>query len=44
MNMSFLGLIPALQIKKIDMIIAGMSATEERKKAVDFSTSYHNGK
>lgn len=43
-NMSFSGLIPALQSKKIDMIIAGMSATEERKKAVDFSTSYHNGK
>ena len=43
-NMSFSGLIPALQSKKIDMIIAGMSATEERKKAVDFSISYHNGK
>jgi polar amino acid transport system substrate-binding protein len=38
--MSFDGLIPALQSKKIDLIIAGMTPTDERKKAVDFSNSY----
>lgn len=39
-DMAFDGLIPALQTKKIDAIIAGMSQTEERKKAVDFSNPY----
>ena len=39
-NMNFDGLIPALQTKKLDVIIAGMSATPEREKAVDFSTPY----
>lgn len=39
-NMSFDGLISALQRDKIDLIIAGMTPTEERKKAVDFSDSY----
>lgn len=39
-NMSFDGLIPALQSQKIDLIIAGMTPTDERKKAVDFSDSY----
>jgi polar amino acid transport system substrate-binding protein len=40
-DMSFDGLLPALQSKKIDMIIAGMTATEERKKAVNFTKSYY---
>ncbi len=40
-DMAFDGLLPALQSKKIDMIIAGMTATEERKKAVNFTTSYY---
>lgn len=40
-NMSFDGLIPALKSGKIDMIAAGMSATEQRKKAVDFTDSYY---
>lgn len=40
-DMEFDGLLPALQLKKIDMIIAGMSETEERKKAVSFSNSYY---
>jgi polar amino acid transport system substrate-binding protein len=39
-DMKFNGLITALQAGKIDMIITGMSATEERKKSVDFSIPY----
>lgn len=39
-DMSFDGLLPALQLKKIDAVIAGMSATPERKKAVSFSIPY----
>lgn len=39
-NMSFEGLLPALQMNKIDAVIAGLSATEERKKAVSFSKPY----
>ena len=38
--MSFDGLLPALQMKKIDAVIAGMSATPEREKAVSFSIPY----
>ena len=40
-TLSFDGLIPALKAGQIDAIIAGMSATEERKKAVDFSDVYY---
>lgn len=40
-DMSFDGLIPALSTGKIDMIIAGMNATEERKKSVDFTDVYY---
>lgn len=39
-DMAFDGLIPALQMKKIDAVIAGLSSTEERKKAVEFSIPY----
>jgi polar amino acid transport system substrate-binding protein len=39
-DMKFSALIPSLQAGKVDMIIAGMTATEERKKSVDFSESY----
>lgn len=39
-NMAFDGLLPALQSKKIDVIIAGMTATPERKKFVNFSDPY----
>ncbi len=40
-DMSFDGLLPALQTKKIDIVIAGMTATDERKKSVNFSESYY---
>ena len=39
-NMGFDGLLPALQMKKVDAVIAGMSQTPERQKAVDFSMPY----
>ena len=39
-DMKFAALISALQSRKIDMIVAGMTATEERSKSVDFSQSY----
>jgi arginine/ornithine transport system substrate-binding protein len=38
----FDAMIPALQAKKIDVIIASMSATPERLKVVDFSDKYYN--
>lgn len=38
---SWTGLIPALTSGKIDMIAAGMSPTEERKKEIAFSDSYY---
>ena len=37
----FDGLIPALTTGKIDMVIAGMNATEERKESVDFTDVYY---
>nr|WP_315045447.1 basic amino acid ABC transporter substrate-binding protein [uncultured Leptotrichia sp.] len=39
-DQAFDGLIPTLKAGKIDMIISGMTATEERKKSVDFSDEY----
>lgn len=39
-DMKFSALITSLQSGKIDLIISGMTATEERKKSVDFSQSY----
>ncbi|WP_410208498.1 transporter substrate-binding domain-containing protein [Fusobacterium sp.] len=39
-NMGFDGLLPALQMKKIDGVIAGMAPTPEREKAVSFSMPY----
>lgn len=39
-NYAFSGLIPALQAKKIDMVIAGMTITDKRKEAVDFTEPY----
>ena len=35
------GLLPSLTSGKLDLIIAGMSATEERKQSIDFSDNYY---
>ncbi|ADG71950.1 basic amino acid ABC transporter substrate-binding protein [Brachyspira murdochii] len=43
-DMQFDGLLPALEAKKIDLIVAGMTATEERKQFVNFSDPYYNSK
>ena len=39
-DMKFMALIPALQSGKIDMIVSSMTATDERRKSVDFSQPY----
>ncbi len=39
-DMQFEGLIASVQSGKIDMAIAGMTATDERKESVDFSDTY----
>jgi polar amino acid transport system substrate-binding protein len=40
-DMSFDGLLPALQMKKIDMVMSGMTATDDRRKSVAFSDAYY---
>ena len=39
-DMKFLALIPALMSGKVDMILTGMVATDERRKSVDFTQPY----
>ncbi|MCP5922139.1 transporter substrate-binding domain-containing protein, partial [Klebsiella pneumoniae] len=39
--MDFSGIIPALQTKNIDLALAGITITEERKKAIEFSDGYY---
>jgi len=39
-DMKFMALIPSLQAGKIDMIVTGMTATDERRKFVDFTQPY----
>ncbi len=41
-DMKFEGLLPALTAGKIDIIVAGMNPTDERKKSVDFSVVYYD--
>lgn len=41
-DMSFDGLIGALQADRVDMVLSGMSATDSRRENVDFSTEYHH--
>ena len=43
-DMEFGGLIPALQSNKVDLVLAGMTPTEKRKKNVDFSDVYYEAK
>ena len=40
-NMEFDSLLVALQNGQIDAVIAGMTATDERRETVDFSTPYY---
>lgn len=40
-DMKFDGLIGALQNDRVDIVIAGMSATDSRRENVDFSTEYN---
>jgi polar amino acid transport system substrate-binding protein len=40
-DMKFDGLIGALQANRADFVMSGMSATDKRKKNVDFSRAYH---
>ena len=42
-ELSFDALLTTLQSGQIDVIISGMSATEERRKTVDFSNVYYQG-
>jgi putative lysine transport system substrate-binding protein len=43
-KMSFSGLIDSLNNGQIDIICAGMSATDERRQAIDFSDPYFEGR
>ncbi|MFD0048468.1 transporter substrate-binding domain-containing protein [Actinomycetes bacterium NPDC127524] len=40
-DMDFNGLVPALQNKQADFVMAGMTPTPDRKKSVDFSDVYY---
>lgn len=42
-DQQFNGLIPALQNGDVDLVLSGMTATEERKNVVDFSSTYYVG-
>lgn len=43
-DMKFDGLLPALTAGKIDLIVAGMTPTDERKESVDFSIVYYDSR
>ncbi|MEI7377183.1 glutamine ABC transporter substrate-binding protein GlnH [Dickeya chrysanthemi] len=40
--MDFSGIIPALQTRNVDLALAGITITEERKRAIDFSDGYYS--
>lgn len=42
-DMKFDGIIASLQSGNIDMAVAGLTPTEERKKAINFTDLYYNG-
>ena len=42
-DIGFDSLLPALEVGKVDIIVAGMSATNERRESVDFSDVYYIG-
>ena len=44
LNMDFASQIPAIQTGKADMAMGSIAATEERRKQVLFSDSYHEGR
>ncbi|MET3293120.1 UNVERIFIED_CONTAM: ABC-type amino acid transport substrate-binding protein [Brevibacillus sp. OAP136] len=43
-DMDFNGLLPSLQAKRADFVMAGMTPTEERKKSVAFTDTYYEAK
>ncbi|MCD7033237.1 transporter substrate-binding domain-containing protein [Metabacillus sp. GX 13764] len=43
-DMDFNSLVPALQAKQADIVLAGMTPTEDRKKNVDFTDIYYTAK
>lgn len=43
-DMKFEGLLPALTAGKIDLIVSGMTPTDERKQSVDFSVVYYDAR
>ncbi|NLK01136.1 MAG: glutamine ABC transporter substrate-binding protein GlnH [Clostridia bacterium] len=42
MPMDFKGLVPALQTGNVDIVLAGMTITEDREEVVDFATPYYD--
>ena len=42
-DMEFESLVPAVKAKSIDLALAGMTVTDERKQSVNFSDSYSTG-
>lgn len=43
-DMDFNGLVPALDAKRVDFVMAGMTPNAERKQKVDFSSTYYQAK